>query len=410
MSNAAPQQRRILVLSNGHGEDLSGALIGLQLQELGVAVEALPLVGHGRAYQQAGIPTRGRTREYSTGGLGYTSLWGRITEVVQGQVIYLLSRLALLLRIARRYDLVLVVGDVIPVLAAWLSRRPSAVYLVAYSSHYEGTLRLPWPCGALLRSRRLRAVYSRDQRTATDLSQQLGRPVRFLGNPFFDGALKPSEPLAGAPQQRLGLLPGSRLPEALHNLELMLRVLERLPEPLRPAARLGLHAALVGKLTPQEVAPVASGLGWRLHLDGEQRCRLQRGPLQLQLEWGRFAAVVQQCDLLLSMTGTAAEQCVGLGKPVLQLAGGGPQFTAGFAEAQRRLLGPGVFCAEGNLGSEEQLRGTAQLVQTLLERLQREPSWHHELQQLGAQRIGSGGGAARMAADLHQLLQQRIHG
>jgi uncharacterized protein (TIGR03492 family) len=166
----------------------------------------------------------------------------------------------------------------------------------------------------------------------------------------------------------------------------------------------------VGKLTPQEVAPVASGLGWRLHLDGEQRCRLQRGPLQLQLEWGRFAAVVQQCDLLLSMTGTAAEQCVGLGKPVLQLAGGGPQFTAGFAEAQRRLLGPGVFCAEGSLGSEEQLRGTAQLVQTLLERLQREPNWHHELQQLGAQRIGSGGGAARMAADLHQLLQQRIHG
>jgi hypothetical protein len=49
-------------------------------------------------------------------------------------------------------------------------------------------------------------------------------------------------------------------------------------------------------------------------------------------------------------------------------------------------------------------------VQTLLERLQREPSWHHELQQLGAQRIGSGGGAARMASDLHQLLLQRIHG
>ena len=79
-------------------------------------------------------------------------------------------------------------------------------------------------------------------------------------------------------------------------------------------------------------------------------------------------------------------------------------------EPIRRLLGPGVFCAEGSLGSEEQLRGTAQLVQTLLERLQREPSWHHELQQLGAQRIGSGGGTARMAADLHQLLQQRIHG
>ena len=41
---------RILLLSNGHGEDLSGALIGRELQALGHRVEALPLVGHGRAY------------------------------------------------------------------------------------------------------------------------------------------------------------------------------------------------------------------------------------------------------------------------------------------------------------------------------------------------------------------------
>ena len=404
LSPPAGDQRPILLLSNGHGEDLSGALIGQALQQRGIAVEALPLVGHGRAYAQAGIRLRGRTREYSTGGLGYTSALGRLTEVVQGQILYLLGRLLLLLRIARRYRLILVVGDVIPVMAAWLSGRPNATYLVAYSSHYEGRLRLPWPCAPCLRQRRTRAIYSRDALTAADLSGQLQRPVHFFGNPFFDGALRPSEPLAGSPLQRLGLLPGSRLPEALHNLELMLRLLERLPEPLRPPERLGLHAALVGKLTPQEVAPLASRLGWKLQLEGEESCSLQRGPLRLQLEWGRFAAVVQQCDLLLSMTGTAAEQCVGLGKPVLQLVGDGPQFTENFAEAQRRLLGPGVFCASGAAGSEQQLNGTAALLEELLERLLRDQRWRHELQQLGRERIGSGGGAARMAADLHALL------
>ena len=404
LSPTSGDPRPILLLSNGHGEDLSGALIGEALQRRGLRVEALPLVGHGRAYAQAGIRLRGRTREYSTGGLGYTSTLGRLTELVQGQILYLLGRLLLLLRIAHHYQLILVVGDVIPVMAAWLSGRPSATYLVAYSSHYEGRLRLPWPCALCLRQRRTRAIYSRDALTAADLSGQLQRPVHFFGNPFFDGALRPSTPLAGQPRQRLGLLPGSRLPEALHNLELMLRVLERLPEALRPAERLGLHAALVGKLTPQEVAPLASRLGWKLQLEGEENCSLQRGPLRLQLEWGRFAAVVQQCDLLLSMTGTAAEQCVGLGKPVLQLVGDGPQFTVNFAEAQRRLLGPGVFCADGATGSEQQLNGTAALLEQLLERLLMDPRWRNELQQLGMERIGSGGGAARMAADLQTHL------
>jgi uncharacterized protein (TIGR03492 family) len=396
--------QRILLLSNGHGEDLSGALIGRQLQQLGHQVEALPLVGHGRAYEQAGLSRLGRTREYSTGGLGYTSLVGRLTEVLQGQVAYLLRRLLLLLRLAHRYDLILVVGDVIPVLAAWITRRPTVTYLVAYSSHYEGRLRLPWPCGECLQSQRFLRVYSRDALTAADLSVQLRRPVSFLGNPFFDGALAAAARLGGAPLQRLGLLPGSRLPEALHNLELMLQVLERLPAELREPSRLGLHAALVGKLTPQEVAPLASRLGWKLQLESSDSCSLQRGPLRLQLEWGRFAAVVQQCDLLLSMTGTAAEQCVGLGKPVLQLVGDGPQFTANFAEAQRRLLGPGVVCADGAVGSDEQLDGSAALTETLLERLLHDSAWRTALQQLGLERIGEGGGAARMAADLHALL------
>lgn len=401
--------QRILLLSNGHGEDLSGALIGRQLQQLGHRVEALPLVGHGRAYEQAGLSRLGRTREYSTGGLGYTSLVGRLTEVLQGQVAYLLRRLLLLLRLAYRYDLILVVGDVIPVLAAWITRRPTVTYLVAYSSHYEGRLRLPWPCGECLQSQRFLRVYSRDALTAADLSVQLRRPVTFLGNPFFDGALAAAAPLGGAPRQRLGLLPGSRLPEALHNLELMLQVLERLPAELREPSRLGLHAALVGKLTPQEVAPLASRLGWGLNLEGEERCSLRRGPLQLQLEWGRFPAVVQQCDLLLSMTGTAAEQSVGLAKPVVQLAGGGPQFTPNFAEAQRRLLGPSLFCADGASGSEAQLRDTAALCAQLLERLGAEPRWHQELAQNGLERIGSGGGAARMANDIAACLRHHRH-
>jgi len=403
----------ILLLSNGHGEDLSGALIATELRARGYRADALPLVGHGRAYDQAGIPLLGRTREYSTGGLGYTSLWGRLTEVFQGQVGYLLRRLALLFRIARRYDLVVVVGDVLPVAAAWLSWRPVVTYLVAYSSHYEGRLSLPWPSGACLASARFRRVLSRDALTASDLSEQLGRPLEFLGNPFFDAAVAASEPLATGqpvPAQRLGLLPGSRLPEALHNLELMLAVLAQLPEHLQQPDQLGLSAALVGGLGPEEVAPLASRLGWRLDSEAGTITRLRRGPLRLELVWGRFAAVLQHSDLVLSMTGTAAEQAVGLGKPVLQLVGSGPQFTDNFAEAQRRLLGPSLFCAEGRSGSAEQREGTARLLAQLLGELQGDGALAERCHRNGLERIGAGGGTARIADAIVETLGQAAPG
>ncbi|MCT0217634.1 lipid-A-disaccharide synthase-related protein [Synechococcus sp. CS-1329] len=400
------RRRRLLLLSNGHGEDLSGSLIGQELQQRGLEVVALPLVGHGSAYQQAGLPVLGRTREFSTGGLGYTSLGGRLTELMQGQALYLLGQLLLFFREARHCAAVVVVGDVIPVLAAWCSRRPGITYLVAYSSHYEGRLRLPWPCGPCLRSRRFRRVFSRDAFTATDLSHQLGRPVDFLGNPFLDRVLESAAPLeaspAGAPIPRLGLLPGSRLPEALRNVELMLQVLTRLPEHLQTSGGLRLNAALVGAIDAAAVARLSRPLGWSLEPGG---C-LRRGALELRLHWGEFPAVVQQADLLLAMTGTATEQAVGLGKPVLQLAGGGPQFSPNFAEAQRRLLGPSLFSAEGEPGSERSLGGTAKLVAEVLHQL-RHSDLAERCRRNGLERIGGAGGAARMAAQILQALDER---
>ena len=98
------------------------------------------------------------------------------------------------------------------------------------------------------------------------------------------------------------------------------------------------------------------------------------------------------------------------GEDVGASAGGGPQFTTGFAEAQRRLLGPGLVCADGAPGSESQLSDTALLVETLLQRLLDDAAWRDTLRRIGLERIGSGGGGARMSADLHALLEQRRHG
>lgn len=413
----------VLLLSNGHGEDLSGAALGSQLRQRGVAVEALPLVGHGQAYRQAGIPVLGPTRDFSTGGLGYTSLAGRLTDLREGQFTYVLGLLGRLWRRRLRYRLVVAVGDLVPVLGAWLTGQESAVYLVAYSSHYEGRLRLPWPCGWLLKRPRVRAVWSRDQLTAKDLSEQLGRPVDFLGNPFLDPLLEgataagrpgeePSGGATAASRPVVAVLPGSRLPEALGNLTLLLGVLEQLPATTAEQREAPiLRAALVAALKPTAIAAAAAPLGWRFEegngAAGPEPASLQRQGRRLELHWNRFAAVLASSDLVLAMSGTASEQAVALARPVLQLAGPGPQFTEGFAEAQRRLLGPGVQCAAGPVGQENTLAATARMLGSMLDRLADPvagPTWRRELVAIAAERLGATGGSDRIAAAIQTIL------
>ena len=395
---------RLLLLSNGHGEDLSGALLGRALQAQGHLVEALPMVGRGSPYSEEAIPLVGQTREFSTGGLGYTSLRGRFTELIQGQVIYLLKCLLRLMRSANRYDLVVVIGDVIPVMAAWLCNRPVVTYLVAYSSHYEGRLRLPWPCGNCLQSQRFKAVFSRDALTASDLSDQLKREVIFVGNPFMDSVLRPS-PTLPITRKRLGLLPGSRRPELEHNLARLLGVIEHLPIALQSRDALAVDLALVGALGDDNLSSLAQTQGWRLTpAQGGAPARLEKGRQQIQVRRRSFASVLHSSDLLLSMAGTAAEQAVGLAKPVLQLPGHGPQFTVGFAEAQRRLLGPTVFCAESPVDGDDLLRDTANLAAALLERCVNDPNLRRDCREQARQRLGPHGGGRKMAELITKLL------
>ncbi|MEO1003988.1 MAG: lipid-A-disaccharide synthase-related protein [Cyanobacteria bacterium J06638_7] len=422
-------QRRVLLLSNGHGEDLSGALIADALKRRGVTVLALPLVGHGQPYRRRGITVLGRTRSFSTGGLGFTSLAGQIRELLEGQTLHVILQLAQLPWRGRDADLVVAVGDVVAVLGSWLAGRPAAVYLVAYSSHYEGRLRLPWPCGWLLRSRRIRAIWARDRLSAEDLSCQLGRSLSFLGNPFLDAVLAhpaasleavatPAAPGPTGPErwgapQRLLLLPGSRLPEAEHNLALLLLLLPRLASRLQRPQHLLTSAALVQDLRPQVALQLAAPLGWhRLPVSGATGGLVlgHACGLVLELAWSGFARQLAAADLLLAMAGTATEQAVGLGKPVLQLVGRGPQFTAGFAEAQRRLLGPAVVCASEEPGSPACLEATAELAAELLRRLADPvlgPALRDQLSRAAVQRIGAAGGSERLATAIMDLLAPR---
>ena len=220
---------KILILSNGHGEDLSGSLIAKQFVKSGYSVHALPIVGIGNHYEKEKIKIIGKTKEFRTGGIGYNSFKGRLTEILGGEIFYLLKRLYLTFKIRKKYDYFFVVGDIVPVFFAWVCKKDFFTYLVAYSSHYEGKLKLPWPSKFFLLSQKAKKIYARDSLTANDLTLQLKKKVSFLGNPFMDKFFPRNKEL-NKDEFSIGLFPGSRFPEILDNFVLILEVLEALSD------------------------------------------------------------------------------------------------------------------------------------------------------------------------------------
>ncbi len=342
--------------------------MGDAFKKLGHEVKALPLVGNGESYLKAGIKVLGKTKSFSTGGMGYTSLKGRILELMQGQIIYLIKRIYLLFLISSKYDLLVVVGDVLPVTVAWLTRLPVITYLVAYSSHYEGKLKLPWPCSNCLTSDKFLKVYTRDKLTADHLKRKIFGKVEFIGNPFMDPFLTRHQSLPKH-NKRLGILPGSRMPEVGENLSLILKVIENVTNLKSKNTDISFDVALVHTLDDYSLRSIITLDGWRLCFPSnkDHPLKIIKNHSIVNVYRDSFVKVVQSSNVLICMAGTATEQAALLGKLIVQIEGKGPQFNASFAEAQRRLLGPNVFCADGSVQEDKYMLSTCKLILNLLE-------------------------------------------
>ena len=353
---------RILLLSNGHGEDLSGSLLAKHLVQRGDFVEALPIVGDGENYKKENIRVIGNTREFRTGGIGYNSLKGRMIEIFEGQIIYLSKKLYLSYKLRNKYDFYVVVGDIVPVFFAWLSKKNFFTYLVAYSSHYEGKLKLPWPCKFFLRSKNAKKIYARDYLTADDLTLQLRKKVFFLGNPFMDKFLTFKNKSKIVPSI-IGLFPGSRLPETLENLQLILRVLETMSN-LKYFENFAFNFAIVNAISIEKIRQILNQRKW-IYVEqttNHKSIKFRYGFITIKFIWNLFEEILFKSKFVISMAGTASEQAIGLAKPVIQIEGKGPQFTKSFAEAQRRLLGKYVFCASNYKNKKDQINQTINLI------------------------------------------------
>ena len=396
---------RILLLSNGHGEDLSGSLIAKQLVNSGFSVEALPIVGKGIHYEKEKIKIIGKTKEFSTGGIGYNSFKGRLNEIFGGEIIYVLKRLYLTYKIRKKYNYFFVVGDIVPVFFAWVCKKDFFTYLVAYSSHYEGKLKLPWPSKFFLISKKAKKIYTRDFLTANDLTSQLKKKVSFFGNPFMDKFFFRDKELKKS-DFSIGLFPGSRFPEILNNFVLILEVLEALSD-FSYFQKIEFNFAIVNALSSSKIREIFENRKWVYleKINEKNLLKFQYKSLTVNLYWNTFDEILLKSRLCISMAGTAAEQAIGLGKPVIQIEGKGPQFTKSFAEAQRRLLGKYVFCATNYKNKNDQINQTTRLIIQVIYLIKLNKKFLISCHENAKKRLGENKACIKMVDDMNFVMK-----
>ncbi len=423
---------RLLVLSNGHGEDgIALRVLGaLQQRRPSLDIAVLPLVGQGDSYAAAeaqGLLRRiGPRQSLPSGGFSNQSLRGLLADLAAGMPLLSWRQGQVVRRWGQGGDPILAVGDLLPLLMAWgsggrfgflgtpksdftwASEGPSGwgTSPIADSYHRaKGSEWDPWEW-ALMASRRCRLVAVRDGLTARGLRRH-GVPALAPGNPMMDGFSNEPCPAWLGATRRLLFLPGSRHPEALGNGARLLAPLGRSSQNLGPGVMGGKPLTLLfpcgsqsgpgiwgavltaAGFSPQPLQPEAAAIG------AAAAWQLEGSPVQVLLGSGCFERWAPWAEVGLATAGTATEQLVGLGIPALSLPGPGPQFKASFARRQSRLLGGAVVpCRSG-----------AQLAERLT-LLLAEPLLRQQLGAIGQRRMGTAGGSEALAA----LVDQRLLG
>jgi len=114
---------------------------------------------------------------------------------------------------------------------------------------------------------------------------------------------------------------------------------------------------------------------------------------KLRLVTKGFGDCLHQSHLGLAMAGTATEQLVGLGKPVITIVGKGPQFTRSFAQDQARLLGQSIFLVD-----------TPTQVAEAIAQILANPDCFNIAIDNGKERMGTDGASKRIAAYMAKML------
>ncbi|WP_269621922.1 lipid-A-disaccharide synthase-related protein [Prochlorococcus marinus] len=413
LDRISQQSKKVLVLSNGHGEDLIALRILESLHELRpeLRLQILPLVGEGKTFSEA-ISKRwlvkiGTSLRLPSGGFSNQSFRGFVADILAGLLCVTWRNWISVKNAAKSGSFIFAVGDLLPLVFAWSSGgsfgfmgTPKSDYTwKTYPKSFVGDLyhRIkgtewdPWEM-LLMRSPRSKIIVVRDKLTARSLAKNHIKALA-PGNPMMDGFESKQMPSTLIGYRRLLLLCGSRMPESLSNFKRLLSSLELIESKIP----LAILVAIGSEPSIDDLEQYLINAGFTKKLFAKQEflanALFEKDSMKIFIGIGKFYQWAQFAEVGLANAGTATEQLVGLGVPCVSLPGNGPQFKKGFALRQSRLLGGAVIPCKNS-------KNFSQIVTLLLQNVRLRDSLAH----IGKKRMGDAGGSAAIANLISELL------
>ncbi|MCX5748943.1 MAG: hypothetical protein NTZ10_01675 [Candidatus Saganbacteria bacterium] len=312
---------KILFITNGHGEDTIATRIIKELP--GEDISVYPIVGTGSAFENSGVKILGPRRGMPSGGFIYQSIGNIIKDLSSGLFSTVIKEIGDLRRLKGKFDLVVSVGDIVPIIGALLTKTKFIFVGCAKSDYYSYSY-TPWE--KFLLRKYCSLSLPRDKKTTDDLVKQ-GVKAEYVGNPMMD-CIETKDFDFGIPQGTsvIGILPGTR-DDANLNMEDICRVSEELN---KTAAKENKNIVFLVAAAPSSDTTAYKCLeNMRLHKD-------------------LFGDIINRSDIVIGLSGTGNEQAAGIGKPVVSFPGRGVQYTAAFAKRQKELLSGSLFVTKRN--------------------------------------------------------------
>ncbi|MFP4482706.1 MAG: tetraacyldisaccharide 4'-kinase [Thermovirgaceae bacterium] len=316
---------KVVVASNGYGEDAIGVMLAEKLKQRfqGMDVSGFPLVGAGKAYTARRIPVVSPPSDTPSEGVIKYRLRDLLRDLRHGLLRQITIQAAAWKHLRGRIRTVLCVGDVYLLLhTLWGQGVCPVLVATAKTVLHKGHWRLEH---ALLK-RRCRRVWARDAQTRDEMIRR-GVDAAYTGNPIMDLARDNKDKkeyfAGGAGFAKILLLPGSR-ERAYADIKLLLDAAVLLWE-WEKASFAMVVAATLDRHRLLESCPE-----WRFAETGQ--IIHQNGVLEIPVTEDDVAEVARGAQVVLGLGGTANQICAGLGIPVVSVLEKGKL-------VQKKLLG-----------------------------------------------------------------------